>query len=127
MTSEMMDIWPDDADFSKNDSAGHIMGYRNVKEGTVVIDLPCELGYVCPVCKVVDTTGNVLQWSEYDSFLWCASCNLDIPSALCVPLEAPEGSPWHNGLDYQKCGIGDAIDVFLSSVKGAQQRFQETS
>ena len=104
---------PDDAkhdanvpDYSKNERAEKIVGLRPVKPNTIVIDLPCELGYHCPVCKydTVDDKGNFderLHWSEYSSFIWCQVCNRDYPSALCQP------------------DIDKAIGVFLDSIEHA--------
>lgn len=77
------------------------MGLRPL--GLIPIDQPCELGYHCPVCKydlVID--GNYderLEWSEYNSFLWCHQCNRDYPSALCMP------------------DIDRAIEIFLSTIE----------
>jgi len=47
----------------------------------LAIDLPHELGYQCPLCK---EAGEGLDWSEYEGFIWCYDCKLDIPSCLCI-------------------------------------------
>jgi len=92
---------------SQNDRAGEIVGMRDMK-GAVPLDLPCELGYHCPVCKyesIID--GNYderLHWSEYNGFLWCAVCNLDIPSCLCKP------------------NIESATKIYLDCVEAATKR-----
>lgn len=64
---------------SKNERAEKLVGKRIARGNP--IDLPCELDYWCPICKIEVDEG--LQWSEYNGFLWCEKCNLDIPSALC--------------------------------------------
>jgi hypothetical protein len=95
---------------SKNERAGLIMGLRmeGMPEHAMFIDFPCELGYHCPVCKYELTVdGNYderLEWSEYNSFLWCGVCDKDYPSALCLP------------------DIDGAIDIFLASVEQAKTR-----
>ena len=98
-------------------------------ENAIPFDQPAELGYVCPICKNeayhkdIDCFGEKgicffderLHWSEYDGFLWCAKCNLDIPSCFCVPgmdhKNRKRGMPW-----YQHYGIKDAIKIYLLSV-----------
>jgi hypothetical protein len=70
-------------------------------EGAIAIDYPCELGYVCPVCGANDER---LEWSEYNAFLWCETCDKDYPSALCQPV------------------IANAIKTFLDSVAAAVKR-----
>ena len=90
--------------FSKNDRAESLMGKR--PEGYIAIDSPSELGYRCPVCNN-QSDGDYderLEWSEYNSFIWCSVCNRDYPSCLCTP------------------DISHAIDVFLSSVDDAITR-----
>jgi hypothetical protein len=93
-------------EFSKNERAAEVMGMR--EGGGIAIDMPCELGYHCPVCNyehIIDGEYDErLQWSEYNSFLWCAVCNKDYPSALCQP------------------NIDMAIDIFLDSVEQAKLR-----
>jgi len=95
--------------FSVNEYAEQVMGRR--REG-VAIDLPYELGYQCPVCKV---SGETLHWSEYNSFLWCETCDYDYPSALCVPLT---GIPYDVG-PHVNHGRDAAVRVFLDSVASA--------
>ena len=92
---------------SKNERAKVVMGLRDLGMGwAAVIDMPCELGYHCPVCKYeLITDGNYderLSWSEYNSFIWCEICNRDYPSCLCLPDDPIR-----------------AIDIFLDSVKDA--------
>jgi hypothetical protein len=77
------------------------------------------LGYWCPICKVPPIVDGEfderLHWSEYQGFLWCSECNIDLPSALCVPLEGepdPE-RPW------AKVGPAAAVEVFLDTVDHA--------
>jgi hypothetical protein len=97
----LFDKIPDNV--SQNVRAEKIMGKR--RTDVMPFDQPCELDYHCPVCKyelIVD--GNYderLQWSEYNSFLWCAVCNKDYPSCLCTT------------------NIESGINVFLLSVEDA--------
>ena len=88
---------------SKNDKARAVFGFRT--PWVVPVDQPCELGYHCPVCEYQQVTHGEyderLQWSEYNSFLWCTVCDKDYPSALCLPIDE----------------IDRAIGVFLSYVE----------
>jgi len=84
-------------DYSKNDRAEKILGRR--PEGNP-IDFPSELGYECPVFKV-----HILEWSEYQGFLWCTECDFDYPTPLCVPLNARK--------DFER-----ATDIFLNIIEG---------
>ncbi len=90
---------------SINEAAEKICGKRQMEPGMVMFDQPAELGYHCPVCKYkAIVKGNYderLHWSEYNSFMWCETCNKDYPSALCQP------------------NIDKAIETFLLSVRDA--------
>lgn len=101
------------SDYSKNERAERIMGTR---EPGIAFDLPCELGYWCPTCRVKWDEG--LAWSEYSSFLWCERCNFDWPSAMCVQLDAsPDPKrPWVNA------GREAMVRIFLDSVEAASAR-----
>lgn len=106
-------LQPDDAPYSKNDRAARLCGPRVPEGKTVVpIDQPCELGYHCPVCEydlTVDAEYDErLDWSEYRWFLWCAVCDRDYPTVLCVPLDADP--PEHRG----------AIECFLDCIAQAR-------
>lgn len=79
---------------SKNEKAEKIMGLRG--DG-VALDHPSELGFACPVGYK-----HPLEWSEYNCFIWCKTCNFDYPSCLCV--DTPE----------------KATDIFLDSVRQAR-------
>lgn len=101
--------------FSANERAGSIMGFR--RTDVVAFDQPCELGFRCPVCLVspILPDGNYderLDWSEYRGFLWCAVCNRDYPSSLCVDVlaEPDPNRPWMNA------GPDAAINMFLDQV-----------
>lgn len=80
------------------------------------IDLPCELGYHCPVCEyehIEDGSFDErLAWSEYNATLWCYVCERDYPSVLCIPLKGEKflDEPWVN------LGIDDAMECFYSTV-----------
>lgn len=62
---------------SKNLRAENIAGLR-LTYG-MPVDQPEELGFICPK----DPT-HCLQWSEYDTFLWCMDCDKDYPACLCL-------------------------------------------
>ncbi len=98
-------------EISKNEAAQKIVGIRQIPANALVFDQPCELGYHCPVCKYEQVTdGNFderLQWSEYNSFLWCSVCNKDYPSVLCQP------------------DIDAAIECYLLSVRDTVARHKE--
>lgn len=80
---------------SKNKVAEELVGLR--KHGTP-IQLPFEMDYSCPLCappinentKIFTTKGDLkapfsrLHFSEYNGFMWCEKCNIDIPSFLCL-------------------------------------------
>ena len=107
------------SDYSTNQRAEVIMGRR--PEG-VAFDLPCELGYECPVCRhparMGDDFDERLHWSEYNGFLWCEVCDRDYPSALCVPINMPsEPRP-----GWWIAGPEAAIKVFLDTVEQATAR-----
>ena len=74
---------------SKNLRAGKLVGMR--RTDAIAIDQPCELKYHCPVCvyRQMSPDGTMyderLHWSEYNGFIWCAVCDFDYPSALCLP------------------------------------------
>ena len=100
---------PSNMTFSVNSHAAELMGPRSTSDETaVVLNMPCEEGFHCPVCQyehlVEGTYDERLDWSEYAGFLWCAVCNKDYPSALCMP------------------DIDRAIDIFLKTVANAVDR-----
>lgn len=109
---------------SKNERAESVMGRR--PEGTP-FDMPSELGYTCPICGPQGperSEDERLDWSEYNGFLWCQACNIDIPSCFCIPFvpNMPEDKPsWVND------GIRDAINVYLDTVTSAVSRSKENN
>lgn len=82
-------------EISKNKQAEKIVGFR--KAGTP-FQLPCELDYNCPIChrhcKDCETGGILhdesLEFSEYDGFMYCPTCNIDIPFMLCLRANTKE-------------------------------------
>ncbi len=82
--------------YSKNKRAEDVVGKRSVDKGAIIFGFPLELGYQCPVCKKCKDES--LEWSEYNGFIWCRTCNKDYPSCLCQP------------------DIDKAIDIYLSCV-----------
>lgn len=97
---------------SKNSDAEKVVGLRPIG---IPLCSPTEMGYYCPICGM---RGDDLQWSEYNSFLWCATCNIDIPSCLCVYTSRPD-------LGQKKIKKKDLIKsstaIFLSSVHSAKK------
>ena len=89
-------------EFSKNERTERIVGKRNLGKGIMPFDLPCELGYYCPVCKyeheIDGKYDERLAWSEYKGFIYCYVCNKDYPSVLCQP------------------DIDKAIDIYLDII-----------
>jgi hypothetical protein len=108
---------------SVNDRAEQLMGRRPTD--VLPFDQPVELGYWCPVCKVdavVDGEFDErLHWSEYPGFLWCSICDVDYPSALCVPMHTTPDPERH----WVKAGPDAAISVFLDTIEYAQARAVE--
>lgn len=114
---------------SKDERAEKILGRRvtTSPEGHAILpfDQPVELGYWCPVCQVPPIVDGQfderLHWSEYNSMLWCSVCNVDYPSALCIPLftaKDPDRS-------YVYAGVADATKVFLDIVQTATERIEK--
>lgn len=109
-----------ETEYSTNERAGHVLGFRPT--GVIPFDQPCELGFICPVCRVPsrwsDGFDERLEWSEYEGFLWCSVCDKDYPSALCVDLEAEKDlqRPWVHA------GIDDAIKIFLDCTEDSIRR-----
>ena len=74
---------------SHNKHAKLLMGIR---ERGIPLYCPYELEYFCPICEKKpfeipewddwDFPEN-LTFSEYNGFMYCHNCNLDIPSILC--------------------------------------------
>lgn len=102
-------------EFSHHERAGDLMGFRPTN--VVPFDMPVEMGYWCPVCRVASPNDEGeyderLQWSEYQGFLWCSVCNYDYPSALCVNLTAAKDPD----RDWVYAGRDDAVKVFLDQI-----------
>ena len=75
--------------YSTNELAEKIVGKRIISNGTIIFDAPFELGYHCPKCKYIPVIEGEyderLDWSEYNGFIWCRTCNIDYPSVMCEP------------------------------------------
>lgn len=73
---------------SVNERAERLLGRRD--EGGpigIVLFEPVELVYRCPVHTRTlseEEQCQTLFWSEYRAFIWCALCDCDYPSALCL-------------------------------------------
>lgn len=81
-----------------NPRAARVLGKRaaDLLEPTLVVNIPAEEGYHCPVCMYLHEgpegengePGELderLAWSEYRTMIWCAVCERDYPSMLCTP------------------------------------------
>lgn len=97
----------DEIVYSKNKRAEKLLGFRDVKGATVIINSPAEMGYRCPVCLNKPDDGvnfdERLEWSEYNTFLWCPVCNFDYPTCLCCT------------------DIDKAINIYLKCIEEAKR------
>ena len=87
-------------DYSKNNKAKEIVGLRPT--GASPFSLPCEMDYNCPIChrtcKICSKEqeseeiihDESLHFSEYEGFMWCPKCNLDIPWCFCLRANTKE-------------------------------------
>jgi len=70
---------------SKDFKANLFFGKRMEGKPHMTVFFPEELGFVCPICGLGNKfSDGELKWSEYNSFIWCPNCNIDIPSCMCV-------------------------------------------
>ena len=104
----------DKKNYSKNERAKDLCGSR--REGQPLF-LPHELGYACPICGSSDEIN--LHWSEYEFFLWCKKCNLDIPSVLCVKYYEPKLSEDIMADEEQ---IKKATKIFLDCIENVKNK-----
>ena len=95
---------------SKNEVAKVVVGLRGRGQS---FDLPWELGYACPVCGGADEA--TLDFSEYNGFIYCEHCNLDIPSCLCVKYEK-----FNEHKLSKRDKIIRATEIFLATIKQAK-------
>jgi len=106
----------EEKEISKDTRAADYLGYR--KKGQPIF-LPYELGYVCPICEKGDETN--LQFSEYNDFLWCKNCNIDIPSCLCVKNAKYE----HSNIELSKRErIEQAKEVFFATADDIIEQYK---
>ena len=82
---------------SKNKIAEKVCGLRG--KGIPILST-WELGFSCPICmksvpknfdEIFEKDGNIneiywyrLEFSEYNGFMYCKQCNIDIPSYMCL-------------------------------------------
>lgn len=81
---------------SKNERAERVVGLRP-NLNAIAIDHPTDFDYHCPHC----TQSHTLEWSEYNGFVWCRSCDKDYPTCFCIP------------------DMDSAIDCYLATVSDA--------
>lgn len=109
--------------YSINPDAEKIVGKRDLPKHCIPFDQPCELNYRCPVCQssFYNDFDERLHWGEYNGFLWCSVCNLDIPACFCVPdlhrLERKPGTKI-----WGKSGLKDAIKIYLLCIEDAKKK-----
>lgn len=76
----------------KNPDAERICGIREAGRHANMMLEPFEVGYQCPICKTIawkpgaDYINEItaLEFSEYDGFMYCPKCNIDLPSYFCL-------------------------------------------
>lgn len=74
---------------ASNERANLVVGKR---PEAIQLFIPGELGYFCPLCFKEGRIKNLediemdesLEFSEYNGFLYCEECNLDIPTFFCL-------------------------------------------
>lgn len=103
--------------YIKNLKAKQYLGIRN--SGQPLFG-PHELGYVCPICGEGNEVN--LHFSEYNSFLWCENCNIDIPSCLCVKNGMYEN--FEKELTKRE-QIEQAINVFFATADDIIDKFKK--
>lgn len=87
--------------YSQNNRAAEVCGKR-VVDG-MFIDSPQDFKYHCPNDHV-STATHWLEWSEYETFVWCGGCNKDYPTVLCIE------------------DIDRATDVYLDCIKHVKMK-----
>ncbi len=104
-------------EISKDTRAADYLGIRG--EGQPLFG-PHEIGYVCPICDKGDEVN--LHFSEYNGFLWCKNCNIDIPSCLCVKNGTYENCdkelPKHEQIEH-------AIEVFFATADDIIEKYKK--
>jgi len=119
-------FYPQIRKMSVNEAAEQIVGRRGAdnNHATPICDA-WELGCECPLCwtkvkfdKAGDLNeGEIMTFSEYDGFVWCPNCNLDIPFFLCIPPTWYEGK--RERVEYQIRNFLDYIKKMQGKVIGA--------
>lgn len=99
----MTKLEPQREPHSTNPLAAKIAGKRGKGEPLM---MPWEMDYNCPVCHQHcslcegsrshgDNFDDSLCFSEYNYFMWCPKCNIDIPSMLCLRANTKEKVRWY--------------------------------
>lgn len=79
---------------SRDKRAEAVCGRR--RGGNPVLE-PWELDYFCPLCgkppaevlaEDPDRPDEGLHFSEYNYFMWCERCNVDVPWPLCLKTDS---------------------------------------
>ena len=87
--------------YSQNERAKKLLGLR--PDG-IPLDQPFELEFKCPVGRQ-----HHLEWSDYQGFIFCRTCNYDYPSCLCRP-DDPRM----------------ATKIFLDTIEDVIERYEKT-
>ena len=112
-------------EYSKNEQAERIVGKRPV--GTA-INLPWEMGLYCPICGQL-RRGNIdesLDWSEYNEFVYCRNCNIDIPSLFCAGSLYFKGNTQKEKLLHLHKLIKTYLEILEINIYRAKEKLQLT-
>lgn len=91
---------------SKNERAKRLMGLRPIGE-----ELNPNFEFKCPICK------EKLQLSEYNYFLWCKKCNIDMP--VWMGWEDDVEAATEEFLDFtENIKVNPYLSNYRSGVKG---------
>ena len=105
---------------ASNKDAERIVGLRNNGKPSQPLFMPHELGYACPICNASNEVE--LAWSEYEGFIYCYTCKLDIPSCISVCYYEPKLS---NKKMTKREKVEKQVKIYLSCIKEAQKEKHE--
>jgi len=112
---------------SKNEKALKIMGLRNDGKPCSMLFEPQERGYICPLCRHnpnFDEEEPTLEWSEYNGFVWCMNCNIDMPSCICKRFAEPNIVKTPLPL---KIRIQEMTRIFLDTVEEIKKHVSQST
>lgn len=106
---------------NKNQRAKKIVGLRHEGKPCSILFMAHELGYACPLCGGSSECDDI-TFSEYNGFMYCYKCDIDIPSCLCVQYYTPKLSKKKMN---KKEIIKRATQIYLDTVLSAIQHSQK--